>query len=499
MVRRATAVGVSIVTVLVLSATGYAWADAADLAPGPLTVRPVPAPPAPPPPEPVLSAPPAPVAGPGGQAGLAALDPTAPAPPDSALLATVLAPLLADPALGPGATLSVRDVATGTELVRSRSDEAVEPASSAKLVTAAAALHVLGAERTLPTRVGWLPAGERSSGVPALVLVGGGDLLLAAGEGDPDATDGRVGMLDLARSAVRAVTEGDESLLGPGVDRVDVLVDDSLLGAPQQLGRAPADTFFAATPASLAVGAGRLGEGVGRDTSPAATAGDAFAAALGQAWDEVLGGAAPTIGPVQVSTAAVPRSAVVAEGRSAPVADVLAFLLVTSDNTVADSIAGLVAAERGEPTTLASASRVVVEVVEQEMGVDLGPTALADGSGLSDGSVSTAAALTSLLAAAAAAPAADDLSLLAALLPVAGIEGTLEDRFTAADGSAAGRGVVRAKTGTLTGTSALVGVTTTSSGRGVAFALLADQVPADGTEAGRVAADRVAAAVAACC
>ena len=240
-------------------------------------------------------------------------------------------------------------------------------------------------------------------------------------------------------------------------------------------------------------------DGQGRDPDPAGTAAAAFAAALEQAMSEVLGPAAPDLGPAQVSTSSVPVGTVLAQGRSAPVADVLAFALGTSDNTVADAVAGLVALERGRPGTLASAGQVVVDVVEQDLGVDLGPTRLVDGSGLGDGSVATAAGLTAVLAEAASRPGEDDVSLLPSLLPVAGLEGTLSERFTGADGSAAGRGVVRAKTGTLTGTTALAGVATTASGRGVSFSLLSDTVPAAGTAAGRVATDRVVAAVARCC
>lgn len=491
------AVAVALVTALVLSAGGYAWADAADLVPGPLTARAPAPPPLPPEQEPVVSAPPAPTVLP-AQAVAPASDEAEVV--DAPVLAAVLAPLLADPSLGPAPALSVRDLATGTELVQTRSTAAVEPASTAKLVTAAAALSELGADRRLVTRVAWVPADQRAGGRPALVLVGGGDLLLAAGEGDPGATDGRVGLLDLARDAVLAVTEGPpESRLLGGAGVVDVVVDDSLLGAPQQLLRAPGDLFFASTPSSLAVEAGRRGGGLGRDASPADTAGDAFAAALNQAFGEVLGTGAPSVADPQVVVDPVARDLVVAEARSAPVADIVAYLLVTSDNTVADSVAGLVAAERGETTTLARASQSIVEVVEQDLGVDLGPTALTDGSGLSDGSVSSAGALTSLLAAAAVAPEGSDLALLPSMLPVAGAEGTLSDRFTGDEGSAGGRGVVRAKTGTLTGTTALSGVATTSSGRGVAFALLTDQVPVGATDRARATTDRVAAAIAACC
>lgn len=506
MAARAAGLAVSIVTAVALAAGGWAWADAADLVPGPLTARPPAAPPDEPAPEPVLTAPAelqdvvGPPAGPddlGAGQGPAEADPV-----DATTLATVLAPLMADPALGPSPTLSVRDLVTGEEVVRASSTDAVEPASTAKLVTAAAALHVLGPERRLPTRVAWLDGGGRPGGRPALVLVGGGDLLLGDGEGRPGSTDGRVGLLDLARSAVDAATEGgvDDRLLsgGPGTV-VDVVVDDSLLGAPQQLGRGPVDALFAAAPASLAVAAGRLGEGRGRDGAPATTAGAAFARAVDQAMAEVLAAEAPRTGSVRVSTSPVATDVVLAEGLSAPLVDVLAYLLVTSDNTVADSVAGLVAAERGEPTALASASRVVVDVVSDDLGVDLGPTRLTDGSGLSDGSLSSAAALSGLLAASAAAPADEPLGLLSSLLPVAGLEGTLSDRFGAADGSAGGRGVVRAKTGTLTGTVGLAGIGTSRSGRGLSFALLSDGVPADGTDAARVAADRVAATVATCC
>jgi D-alanyl-D-alanine carboxypeptidase/D-alanyl-D-alanine-endopeptidase (penicillin-binding protein 4) len=446
--------------------------------------------------EPVVQAPPVQLRVPDDPA----LDPGAPEPPEAALLATALAPLLADGSLGPAPSVSIRDLATGTELAQRDSQAAVEPASTAKLVTAAAALEVLGADRRTVTRVGWVPAADRGGDRPALVLVGGGDLLLAAGAGDPGAVDGRVGLADLARSAVLAAVEGPdgERLLPEGAPGVDVLVDDSLLGAPQQLLRQPGDAPFFATPASLAVSAGRVSGGSGRDDDPAQTAGDTFAAAVQAQLDDVLGAAAPPVGSAQVTTRPVAVSTVVAEGRSARMDDVLGYLLVTSDNTVADSVAGLVAAETGESTTLASASDVVVQVV-RDLGVDLGPTDLTDGSGLSDGSTATAAGLTDLLATAAAAPDGEDLALLPHLVPVAGLEGTLSERFARGGPSAAGRGVVRAKTGTLTGTTALAGVLTTADGRGLAFAVLTDQVPPAQTPAARQATDRVAALVAACC
>jgi D-alanyl-D-alanine carboxypeptidase/D-alanyl-D-alanine-endopeptidase (penicillin-binding protein 4) len=59
---------------------------------------------------------------------------------------------------------------------------------------------------------------------------------------------------------------------------------------------------------------------------------------------------------------------------------------------------------------------------------------------------------------------------------------------------------VRAKTGTLTGVSALAGLVHDADGRLIVFALIADRVPGGeaGTAGSEAALDRVAAALAGC-
>jgi D-alanyl-D-alanine carboxypeptidase/D-alanyl-D-alanine-endopeptidase (penicillin-binding protein 4) len=98
---------------------------------------------------------------------------------------------------------------------------------------------------------------------------------------------------------------------------------------------------------------------------------------------------------------------------------------------------------------------------------------IADGSGLSLYNYQTPATFTQLLAYAAARPDSIFNPLLAAL-PIAAVDGTLKRRM--ADTPAAGN--VRAKTGTVTAVSTLVGYTTQrSTGHLFAFAILNNGLP----------------------
>jgi D-alanyl-D-alanine carboxypeptidase/D-alanyl-D-alanine-endopeptidase (penicillin-binding protein 4) len=80
-------------------------------------------------------------------------------------------------------------------------------------------------------------------------------------------------------------------------------------------------------------------------------------------------------------------------------------------------------------------------------------------------------------------------------LPVAAVSGTLLDRFSDSKQRAA-IGVVRAKTGTLTGVSSLAGTVVDADGRLLVFAAMADHVKS--TTAARTALDRLASTLAAC-
>jgi D-alanyl-D-alanine carboxypeptidase/D-alanyl-D-alanine-endopeptidase (penicillin-binding protein 4) len=84
------------------------------------------------------------------------------------------------------------------------------------------------------------------------------------------------------------------------------------------------------------------------------------------------------------------------------------------------------------------------------------------------------------------------------LLPVAGLSGTLAERFDGGRAAAPdGAGVVRAKTGTLSAVTALSGYVVTAEGRLLAFSLMASGIEGRTLEA-RDAVDRAAALLASC-
>jgi D-alanyl-D-alanine carboxypeptidase/D-alanyl-D-alanine-endopeptidase (penicillin-binding protein 4) len=103
---------------------------------------------------------------------LAQLPTNAPVPKPAGLTSKV-APLLADPAFaGDTVALVVADARTGSMLLDNHGADLAVPASTAKLAVAIAALHVLGDDHRLTTKV-VLGAGNQ------VVLVGGGDPTLA--------------------------------------------------------------------------------------------------------------------------------------------------------------------------------------------------------------------------------------------------------------------------------------------------------------------------------
>jgi D-alanyl-D-alanine carboxypeptidase/D-alanyl-D-alanine-endopeptidase (penicillin-binding protein 4) len=126
--------------------------------------------------------------------------------------------------------------------------------------------------------------------------------------------------------------------------------------------------------------------------------------------------------------------------------------------------------------------------------VPAGSIALHDSSGLSPLDRVQPVAVAHLLAQVAGS---DQDSAILSGLPIAGFDGTLAQRY-ATGTSRAAAGLVRAKTGTLDGVSALAGLVATRTGGLLAFDVTADGVALGGTLAAEAALDRVAAALSSC-
>lgn len=403
------------------------------------------------------------------------LTPTAPVP-TAAGITEALAGQLDSPALGE-VTGVVMDSAAprGVAPLWERSGErAMVPGSTMKLLTAASALLSMNPTDRLATRV--VPGPTEDS----VVLVG---------VGDPSLTDLPAGQDGLYPEPARIDDLAAEVKQAHGRPVNTVYVDTSLWSGPEQApGWGPTDVAdgYVAPVSPLMLDGGRTDpsqQDGPRSDDPAQAAGRALADALGAS--EVRDGAAAANAPVLGSVS------------SPPIASLVEYMLTASDNVAAEALARQVAVSRDTEASFDGAARAVTESLVQA-GYDVRGLQIADGSGLSRDNRVPARLLGSVLASAAAqSDSPSDVQFLRPILtglPVAGGAGTLTDRF--GDGSSvAGRGVVRAKTGTLSGASSLAGVVTDVDGRLLVFALLSNGTsPADA----RPALDRVAATLSRC-
>jgi len=124
--------------------------------------------------------------------------------------------------------------------------------------------------------------------------------------------------------------------------------------------------------------------------------------------------------------------------------------------------------------------------------IDLTGVTILDGSGLSRSNQASAKSLVSALSYASKTDGSAWINLSG--LPVAGISGTLVDRY---DVGEPGRGTVRAKTGTLSKVVALSGTLVDASGDVLIFTFIANEVPS-GTKQGEAALDEVVKALVQC-
>ena len=376
--------------------------------------------------------------------------------------------------------ITVRDLDTGAVLFDHHGDEALNPASNQKILTAVAAVELLGADYRFETRV----------------ALHDGTLYLI-GEGDPSLQ--RDDLESLVAEVAARVRPGDvrrividdsafsERRFGPGYDEdgpghsymapsgalslqfntVEIQVSGTRPGRPVAVSVSPScahvEVHASATTGRGSVRVqtssagdhtrvdvrGQLAAGSGtvrvrrRITDPGLFTGTAFAESLRRAWR--------TGDALEVVRGRVPDGALeIAVHRSTPLAEVLASALKFSNNFTTEQVLRTLGWRMsGEPGDWDNGARAL-ERFWAALGQTPDDLAFENASGLSRKGRVTTRALVDLLS--LTVEADREAALLWSSMPVAGREGTLRKRL----GSTGGR--VRAKTGTLRGASALSGV-----------------------------------------
>ena len=182
----------------------------------------------------------------------------------------------------------------------------------------------------------------------------------------------------------------------------------------------------------------------------------------------------------------------VASENSPTVQKILDFMMLWSDNLLADRLAGIAARAAGYSPNIKGIETIFRTLLAQ-FEIDDSKLVVADASGLSKKNKITAKLMGELLY---KIRKDERYALLYESLPIGGVSGTLQDRFTTTAPSAVG--LVRAKTGTLNGTATLAGYVQ-STDREYVFVTLADDI-AKGNAAlnkARAAIDRVLGRIAA--
>jgi D-alanyl-D-alanine carboxypeptidase/D-alanyl-D-alanine-endopeptidase (penicillin-binding protein 4) len=367
-----------------------------------------------------------------------------------------LAQALAVPGYAKDASAAVAvDLGTGKLLFARNPDLPLAPASNEKLTTTFAALHELGVTYRFRTEV--FGRGYQDG------ATWHGDLFLK-GFGDPTLTSLQVERLatQIADEGITRITGrvlGDESWFdarrtGPGW-KAGFFINECPPLSALVVDRAVYDGHVALQPALAA--AGRLRQLLRKHGVSSGVAG------LGRAPAGALA---------------------LAQVESEPLPDVLQEMDRESDNFTAELIAKDLGAEVGGGGTTAAGVAIVRRDLDAA-GIPLTGVRIVDGSGLSLEDRLTARALSALLV-----NMWDDPDLhqpFWAALPVAGVNGTLEDRMERRPA----RGAVRAKTGTTDEASALSGY----AGSRFAFAVLQNGSPV-ATRSAEKAQDRFASALA---
>lgn len=409
---------------------------------------------------------------------------------DSSKAQQIIDKFMSDPSISDNTSVIIMD-AKGKVVASHEADTPREPASTLKTLTAAVASRTLDMGSTLDTQVFLQPKSHKnpkkssSFDVRKIVLRGNGDMLLGVGENDWHHTNGRAGLTTLASRTANALKLDN-------ISEVSLEVDDSLFGAK----RAPALVYetdnerrFYAETSSMAIDDARQRDlalqGVDPDNitdfplsdpTPALSVGNRFAKLLVEQGIKVQN--FDTENSQNSQNSAIPvskthplianNSKLLAKVSSAPLNEVMAYMLRISDNTLAEEFGRLTALAVNKKNSPEGA----VQAVEQglrKLKVDISGLHMSDCSGLSPKSrvrVATLAKIQvlNLQANSGGAASSEGLSL-------PGLVGTARKRLT----DVSNAGLMRVKTGSLDEVSSMTGNVSRKSGGALTFAVVANQ------------------------
>ena len=177
---------------------------------------------------------------------------------------------------------------------------------------------------------------------------------------------------------------------------------------------------------------------------------------------------------------------------SPPVAKILDWMMLWSDNELAERLARLSSKAAGEPFGILGVEKIFRKLLA-DLQIDASKLVVKDASGLSKSNKVTAKMIGELLY---KLRKDSRFTGLYPVLPVSGVSGTLNERFI--DTAPSAVGLIRAKTGSLNGTATLAGYVE-SSDREYVFVTLADQIPRGYTslKKARAAIDKILGRIAA--
>lgn len=386
--------------------------------------------------------------------------------------------LLSDPAVASDlASVCLVVRVNGRRIVNVNPDTPLVPASNMKVLTGLAALARLGDSPLRTVVRSAQPAGGVVNG--DVYLVGGGDPFLAvadyadkyaAARAEAPRTYSSLETLAdaVAAKGVRFVTGsivGDESRY-----------DSVRFGPTWKSSYATLGEVGPQSALSVNHGFSVYFPTVVAAESPPQNAAEVFARLLNERGVAILG-------PARAGT--TPAGTVeLASLDSFPMAQLVGEMMRHSDNLAAE----LLLKEMGARTTAQQGTTAagVASMLDalSALGLDRNAIATVDGSGLDRSDRATCGVL------AAAVETGGRGSALDAAMPVAGVSGTLEDRFL---GNPA-QGRLRAKTGSLSGVSALTGFVDAVSGVPITFSFISNATPSD--EAGKAFQERLGAVLA---